>query len=147
MKAIIYTASLLLSSSLMTFASNQEKEVQQENKEVTSQRYQYDKDWENIKKAIIEGDEKELQNWISGDGLSANDVIFMFKMDKEALNALKKTSYKELESTEMEGETLLEFSFSQSGKDDEGNTYESALFLYLKQGDPNLTVHNILAAG
>lgn len=109
-------------------------------------RYAYDKDWEIIKSAILNKDAAKIQDWIVGDKVNSEDIIMLFS-EKQVLDHLKNTSYKDLVPSEQEGEVMLEYAYQETAIDEDGNEVGMAIFIYLEQGDPNLGIRLLLAAG
>ncbi len=110
-------------------------------------RYAYDQDWENIKDAILNKDIEALVAYSGSDDLDEELLIQQFHADQSLLEQLRKSTYKDLTETETDKGVMLQFSATLSGSDKEGNTYESGLYLYMSQGDPNLLLEYYLAAG
>jgi len=114
--------------------------------EEISSRYNYDKDWEYFKTAVINKDIKSVSAFIISDNIDAEILIQAFS-DPVFLSDLKKATYEDLK-VDTSGEYVrLVFSTEVEGHDDEGNTYESGLYLYFMQGDPSLMLENFVAAG
>lgn len=120
-------------------------EAKEEGEEISS-RYNYDKDWEYFKMAVINKDVKTVSGFISSDNVDAETVIQAFS-DPVFRADLKKATYKDLEVDTSGEDVRLVFSTQVEGHDEEGNTYESGLFLYFEQGDPSLLLEDFLAAG
>lgn len=106
-------------------------------------RYSYDQDFANIKEAILNKDIPGLAAYASSDAIDAELIIQSFHADPEYIRQLKSFSYKDLKVED--GGLVL--SVMVSGSDEEGNEYESGLYLYFSQGEPNLELVNFLAAG
>lgn len=109
-------------------------------------KYNYDKDWESIKKAILAKDISELDLWINGTQVDAESIIDNCDIDFVKA-ALKKSTYADLEPLEMDGEIFLVFFVGDFGKDEEGAEVGSSFTIYMSQGDPYLRIEHILAAG
>ena len=120
-------------------------ETTEESDEISS-RYNYDQDWEIFKTAVINEDIKGVSAFASSDEIDAEMLVEAFQ-DPDFLSALKKATYEDLTVETSGDEELLVFSCAIEGSDDEGNTYESGLYLYFSQGDPSLLLENFLAAG
>lgn len=138
---LIFTAVLALGSvSCLTG-------IQAEPSPAIQSRYAYDQDWENIKEAILNKDVKGLSAYAASDAVDAQLIIDSFHADRDFLDQLKKASYKDLRTEDDGDRILLVFSAEVAGSDEEGNEYESGLYLYFNQGDPSLELVNFLAAG
>ena len=121
-------------------------EAAKEGDEIVS-RYNYEQDWEVFKTAVINKDIKGVSAFASSDIIDAEMLVDAFQ-DPDFLSALKKATYEDLKvDTERGDEVLLVFSCLLEGSDDEGNTFESGLYLYFSQGDPSLMLENFIAAG
>ena len=124
----------------------EEIEVVEEVDEVVESRYQYDKDWERFKEAVVAKDIRGVSAFASSDAIDAEILIDAFS-DPEFLEMLKVATYEDLETNTDGPEVLLVFSAAVSGSDEEGNEYESGLYLYFSQGEQSLMLENFLAAG
>ncbi|MDG1330978.1 MAG: hypothetical protein P8P74_01505 [Crocinitomicaceae bacterium] len=112
-----------------------------------SSRYNYDQDFEIFKTAVINKDIKGVSAFASSDMIDAEMLVDAFQ-DPDFLAMLKKATYDDLtEDTTSGDEVLLVLSCMVEGSDDEGNTFESGLYLYFSQGDPSLLLENFIAAG
>ena len=109
-------------------------------------KYNYDKDWELIKKAILAKDFQELSAWARTDEFDAEMFIEMAQEDY-FVEALKKTTYNDLRVEEMNGEMYLIFNASVTEIGEDGTEYGSGIALYLYQGDPSLMLEYFIAAG
>lgn len=110
-------------------------------------RYSYDSDWENIKEAILSKDVRGLSAYAASDAIDSELIINSFHADPEFLEQLKKATYEDLKVDDSGEEVLLVLSVNVSGSDEDGNEYESGLYLYFFQGEPGLQLVNFLAAG
>jgi len=109
-------------------------------------KYQYDKDWEIIKEAILDQDIAGLGAWAGSDDFDAEMFIMMAQEDW-VIEALNNTSYDDLQVEDMEDGVYLVFYAEITGTDDEGYEVGSSLMLYMSQGDPSLMVEYFMAAG
>ena len=80
------------------------------------------------------------------DKVKADDLTWMIS-DPNLIKALKATKYEDLKSEEQNGEQVLTFYYEETGTDDEGNEVGMSISIYLHQGDPNLKIWYVLAAG
>jgi hypothetical protein len=110
-------------------------------------RYAYDQDWEIIKEAILEKDLSTFAQYAESSDLDPDFVIRAFHADPEYMEQLRNSSYKDLKVEQRDGEILLVFSVYVSDSDEDGNVYESGLYLYMRQGEPSLEIISFLAAG
>ena len=118
--------------------SNTENEI--------SSRYHYDEDWEAFKTAVINKDVKAVQAFAGSDNVDALPIIEAFS-DPDFLVILKKSTYDDLLANTDGYEVLLVFSAEFESDDEEGNIFESGLYLYFSQGEMGLALENFLAAG
>ena len=165
MKRTFYNIILLSAISFISCGAPTEKEVQEkgpvtkdsttisetpvaidESTNEINSKYNYDKDWEIIKKLILDKDFQELAAWARADEFDAEMFIEMAQ-EEFVQKALKNTNYKDLRVEEMNGEMYLVFNSSISETDEEGNEYGSGLSLYIYQGDPSLMLEYFIAAG
>jgi len=110
-------------------------------------RYNYDKDFDFIKEAILGKDQEGLAPFCTGDMVNAEEVINIFE-DVDFAEQLKNATYESLTTNELDGgEVQLVFSGAVSFTDEEGNTFESGVYLYFKQGEPSLELDQVLVAG
>jgi len=114
--------------------------------EVVESKFHYDQDWDRFKEAVINQDLQGVGAFASSDAVDAQIVIDLFA-DPEFLDQLKAATYDDLTVNDTEFGVQLEFSASLSGSDEEGNEYESGVYLYFSQGETSLELDNILAAG
>ncbi|MBL4705024.1 MAG: hypothetical protein JKY54_10910 [Flavobacteriales bacterium] len=112
----------------------------------TESRYHYDEDWERFKTALINKDIPGVSAFASSDAIDAEMIVNAFT-DSNFLKQLEAATYTDLVANTKGEEVILEFSASFSISDEEGNEYESALFLYFSQGETGLLLENFLAAG
>ena len=110
------------------------------------QRFDYEADFAAFKEAIIKKDKETIDFMNKADGTDA-DLILMYFQDPEFLKQLKATKYSDLTLSDFNGTPVLEFTASVSGSDDEGNEYESGIFLYFEETGSGLRLVNVLAAG
>ena len=130
-----------------TESTNNESEMNDEiDNELIESRYHYDQDWEIFKEAIIAKDIKTVNAFSNTNKIDTELLIQTFE-DVDFLKQLKVASYEDLE-TDLEGpEVRLVFSASVAGSDEDGNEYESGIYLYFLQGENNLILEEVLMAG
>lgn len=108
--------------------------------------YSYDTDWEIIKESILNNDLKTLNKYSLQNNVDVEEVLIIAK-DEFIVNALKKTSYTDLEPVEMEDGVYLVFIAVSKYEDENGEFYESSFSIYFEQGDQNLMLAFYLIAG
>ena len=105
--------------------------------EEVKSRYHYDQDWELFKSAVLTKDIKGMAAFASSDEIDS-ECLLQVLSDSEILKKLNSTTYKDL-AIETKGEfTYLVFSMETLYDDEEGNKYESGVYLYFTQGESNL---------
>lgn len=107
---------------------------------------QYDASWESFKTAVVNKDIKGVSAFASSDKIDAEFVVQAFS-DPEFLALLKKAKYEDLEIDNSSEEEILKFSGYLETSDDEGNIYESGLYLYFTKGETGLLLEDFQAAG
>lgn len=116
-----------------------------EAKEEIVSRYNYDKDWEIIKTAIIKKDIEGIKDWLNPE-VDAENFIETCQSDF-FLKAIKKAKYEDLKVVEKDGETFLVFSASETGVAEDGQEIGSAIEINMLQGEPSLKIESMNAAG
>jgi len=114
--------------------------------DVVDSKYNYDKDWEIFKEAVLNKDISGIGAFAGSDAVDAEEVLLYLSSDY-ALNVLKKTTYSDLKTVDENGEIYLEFSVIETGTDEDGNEIGSSVKLYFSQGDPSLVLEYYLVAG
>lgn len=115
-------------------------------KKTTAQRFDYPAEWEAFKEAVKKKDKEIINMMNKAEGVDA-DMILMFFEDPDFMKQLQATKYSDLTANDFNGTPVVEFSATVSGKDDEGNEYESGIFLYFDESGSGLKLVNVLAAG
>ncbi len=110
------------------------------------QRFDYEADFEAFKDAIVKKDKETIDFMNKADGTDA-DLLLLYFEDPAFLKQLKATKYSDLTLSDFNGTPVLEFSAEVSGSDEEGNEYESGVFLYFEESGSGLKLVNVLAAG
>ncbi|MEZ4938554.1 MAG: hypothetical protein R2799_13270 [Crocinitomicaceae bacterium] len=113
---------------------------------IPAQRFDYEADFAAFKEAIEKKDKETLNFMNQAEGTDA-DMLLMYFEDPVFLKKLKATKYSDLTLSDYNGIPVLEFSASVSGEDEEGNEYESGIFLYFEESGSGLKLVNVLAAG
>ena len=121
------------------------EQLKQPEQEVQS-RYAYDQDWEAIKTAILNKDLKGVAAFSGSDAVDAEMLIMFFEESKLA-EQLKASTYDDLTVDTQGEEVTLQFTAHETGVNDEGHEVGSAITIVLIQGEPNLEIVNVLAAG
>ncbi|UKN03687.1 hypothetical protein K6119_09195 [Paracrocinitomix mangrovi] len=109
--------------------------------------YHYDLEWEAFKEAVYAKNADDLNYFLPEGSAYTADEILMLCGEDYVINAMKKTTYEKLGDSEYNGNYAKEFSATVSGTDEEGNEYESGIFLYFEEGLEGLRLVNVLAAG
>lgn len=103
-------------------------------------------DFETIKNAILSADLAELKAHSNTEKMDAEMLIELFT-DEDFSAQLTAASFDNLTEIEMDGKTYLQFGASIEGSDDEGNIYESGIYLYFDFTGEHLVLDYYLAAG
>ena len=103
-------------------------------------------DFEALKNAILSRDIEDLKTYCNNDKMDAEMLIELFK-DEDFSAQLSNSSFDDLTELEMDGQTYLEFGVYIEGSDDEGNVYESGIYLYFDFSGEHLVLDYYLAAG
>lgn len=106
----------------------------------------YEADWNNFKLAIQDKDEPAIGSFIQDDVIDTESLLLTFS-DTTYSNSLVKTGYTDLLNTTYNEKAVREFSVQQEYTDEEGNTYESAIFLYFEETPQGLKLVGVLMAG
>jgi hypothetical protein len=105
----------------------------------------YEKDFEGFKAALLSQDIQGVSAYAGSDEIDAENIVIAFN-DPDFLAQVKAATLADL--TEAEGqEGVFELAVMVSGSDDEGNEWESGLFLYFSKGEDGLKLENFFAAG
>lgn len=102
--------------------------------------------WRNFKIAILDKDEPAIGSYIQSESITSEDLLLTFS-DEFYAQKLEETTYDQLTATEWEGKAVKEFRAEQSYTDEDGNTYESAIFLYFEEQESSLKLVGVLMAG
>ncbi len=109
-------------------------------------KYNYDKDWDVIKEALLNNDLKTLTDYSLQNNVDVEELLILVK-DDFILNALKETSYSDLEPVDMEDGVYLVFYADAKYEAEDGEVYESSISIYFEQGDLNLMLAYYIIAG
>jgi len=122
-----------------------EKEIVPEKVEKES-KYQYDKEWDIFKEAVINKDIKGVAAFASSDAIDAEFLITV--MDNEILlQKLRETKYENLKVNETELGVSLEFYAIETAIDEDGNEVGSAISIFFTEGDQFLELDYFVVAG
>lgn len=128
-------------------SENSEHEAQSGSDEEVQSRYQYDVEWEAFKKAVVDQDAETIKGFMQPEDLMDPNDLILSLQDPMILDQMNATSYEELTDSEFNGNYAKEFSVNMEYTDEDGNTYESAVFLYFEEGLDGLRLVNVLMAG
>jgi hypothetical protein len=106
----------------------------------------YEKDWRNFKIAIADKDEPAIGYFLDTDAIDVAELLRLFS-DEAFAQILENTNYDGLVDSEWETRPVKEFRADSGFTDEDGNTYESAIFLYFEEQDQGLKLVNFLMAG
>jgi hypothetical protein len=106
----------------------------------------FEQDWETFKKSVLDKNIQGIAAFASSDEIDS-ETLLTYLSDEEILKQLKLTSFNNLTS-EIQGESnYLVFSVLLNEFDDDGNQYESGIYLYFIKSDTNLMLDYYLIAG
>ena len=106
----------------------------------------YDVEFEAFKKSVVDNDSIAFMPFVGAD---VSDPISLLRMLQEdwVMAELSTTTYADLTVSDYNGTPVKEFSVGVEGQDDEGNTYESGIYLYFEETPTALVLVNVLMAG
>lgn len=110
------------------------------------QRFDYEADFAAFKDAIKKKDKEMLDFMNQAEGTDS-DMLLMYFEDPEFMKQLQAAKYTDLTSGDFNGTPVVTFTASVSGSDEEGNEYESGIYLYFEESGSGLRLVNVLAAG
>lgn len=134
------------SSEDSTAIENVEKKDEAPIEVVTESKYQYDKEWEVFKKAVINKDIKGVSVFASSDAVDAEFLINV--MDNEIFHQkLKETKYEDLTVNVTDSGVSIEFHAVETAIDEDGNEVGSAITIYFTEGEQFLELDYFVVAG
>lgn len=106
----------------------------------------YDVEFEAFKTTIVEDDSVGFMTFMGAD---VSDPISLLRMLREdwVWAELSVAAYTDLTVSDYNGTPVKEFSVGVEGQDEEGNTYESGIYLYFEETPTALVLVNVLMAG
>jgi len=118
-------------------------EIETENVE---SKYHYDQDWELFKTAILTRDIKGISAFASSDNIDSEALLNSIS-DESFLKILNTTTYNDLTVEEQGDYTFLVFKAETKETDNDGNEFESGIYIYFTQGETSLLLDYYLVAG
>ena len=106
----------------------------------------YASDWGLFRGAVSENNLEDFKLFMGAD-ISDPESLLMSLQEEWVLTKLVETPYEDLTVSDYNGTPVKEFSASVEGSDDEGNIYESGIYLYFEEGPEGLKLVNVLMAG
>lgn len=106
----------------------------------------YDVEWDAFKKSVVDNDSVAFMLFVGPD---VSDPISLLRMLQEdwVMEDLNMTTYADLTVSDYDGTPVKEFSAGVEGQDEEGNVYESGIFLYFEESPAGFMLVNVLMAG
>jgi len=106
----------------------------------------YDTEWNRFKNTIVNNDSIAFLTFVGPD---VTDPEWLFTMLKEdwVLEDLTAATYADLTISDYNGIPVKEFSAGVEGSDEEGNIYESGIYLYFEESADGFVLVNVLMAG
>lgn len=140
-------ASLLLTAAAFSMSAlSMAHEAFKEEDHNPVQRFDYEADFAAFKDAIKKKDKDILDFMNKAEGTDS-DMLIMYFEDPAFMKKLQAAKYSDLTSGDFNGTPVVTFVASVSGSDDEGNEYESGIYLYFEESGSGLILVNVLAAG
>lgn len=106
----------------------------------------YASDWGLFRGAVSENNLEDFKFFMGAD-ISDPESLLMSLQEEWVLTKLVETPYEDLTVSDYNGTPVKQFSASIEGSDDEGNIYESGIYLYFEEGPDGLKLVNVLMAG
>lgn len=107
----------------------------------------YASDWSLFRSAVSDNSWEDFKGFIGPDVSDPEGLLTMLQEDW-VMSKMNETPYEDLKDSDYNGTPVKEFVAEVEGSDDEGNTYESAVFLYFEEAaDGGLKLVNVLMAG
>jgi hypothetical protein len=104
----------------------------------------YSDDWGAFKSAMINKNIDGMKMYMQSD-IDAQNILDM--LSPEAITDMENTKYDQLKVSDYNGKAVKEWSFEESGVDEEGNEVGSGLFFYMEEQKEGLRLIGMLAAG
>jgi len=146
--------SIILSASIFIFAScsGNSEETTTPNSDTTktdtviATTIAYDLEWEAFKKSVVDNDSIAFLPFV---GTEVSDPISLLGMLQEdwVMAKLSTATYTDLIISDYNGTPVKEFSVGVESTDEEGNTYESGIYLYFEETPTAFILVNVLMAG
>lgn len=106
----------------------------------------YASDWSMFRSAVQDNSLNDFNSFMGSDVSDPEGLLSMLR-EEWVLSALVETPYEDLTISDYNGTEVKEFSATVEGSDDEGNTYESGVYLYFEEAPDGLKLVNVLMAG
>lgn len=106
----------------------------------------YEASWQEFIEAVETNDLEKFKSFCGPD-VYEQDFLIVALQEDWVLTPLKASTFESLTDSDFNGTPVKEFSADVEGSDDEGNIYESAIFLYVEKTDSGIRIVNTLMAG
>ncbi len=106
----------------------------------------YASDWGLFRGAVSDNNLEDFKFFMGAD-ISDPESLLMSLQEEWVLTKLVETPYEDLTDSDYNGTPVKEFVADVEGSDEEGNIYESAIFLYFEESPDGLKLVNVLMAG
>ena len=106
----------------------------------------YDVEWDAFKKSVVDNDSVAFMLFVGPDVSDPISLLHMLQEDW-VMEDLNMTTYADLTVSDYNGTPVKEFSAGVEGQDEEGNVYESGIFLYFEESPAGFLLVNVLMAG
>lgn len=106
----------------------------------------YASDWGLFRGAVTENNLEDFKLFMGAD-ISDPESLLMSLQEDWVFTKLVATPYEDLTVSDYNGTPVKEFAASVEGSDEEGNIYESGIYLYFEEAADGLKLVNVLMAG
>lgn len=106
----------------------------------------YASDWSLFRSAVSDNNLDDFKLFMGPD-VSDPEGLLMSLQEEWVMTKLVETPYEDLTVSDYNGTPVKEFAAGVQGSDDEGNIYESGIYLYFEEGPDGLMLVNVLMAG
>lgn len=106
----------------------------------------YASEWGDFRIAVTDNNLDAFKSFLGPD-VSDPEGLLMSLREDWVLNTLVETPYEDLTDSDYNGTPVKQFSATVEGSDDEGNIYESGIYLYFEEAPSGLKLVNVLMAG
>lgn len=106
----------------------------------------YEASWQEFIQTVVTNDLEKFKTFCGPD-VYEQDFLITALQEEWVLTPLKASTFESLTDSDYNGTPVKEFSADVEGSDEEGNIYESAIFLYIEKTETGIRIVNTLMAG